>query len=313
MMQLWEDAAIIDIRVYAFGLYAAAGTALGLTVLAFLLRRNHWKQGSAAVTGALAILCGFVLSRLLFSFLDNNLGGPLTLKGMLLVTGGGYSMMGALLGACLGALLAARITGQNAARLLDYLAPALMLFIAFERLGEGCVEEFGISRPLVGDLFKGTFLAWEAPNGEYYLYTYLLEAMTAGVLLIVLLLDERKTRRPGDTFLLFMLLFGASQVVLESLRFDAHMYWSFVGWQQIIAFMILIAGVATLALRRIRDRRWLAIAALIALALSLGASIWLEFIIARTEINRYLLYAAFIIAVSAPAVLGILLRKERKA
>ena len=315
MIRMWEDAETVyflGVRVYAFGLYAALGAALGLIALALLLRRHHWEKGMAPLTGVLSIAGGFIVSRLFFGWLDNSLGAPLSFRGMLMVTGGGYSMMGALLGACLGALLAARIRKQNAARLLDFLAPALLLFIACERLGEGYIEDFGVSRPLEGELIKGSFLAVKGLY-EWYLATYLLESFAALILALVLLRDENDKRRPGDTFLLFLLLFGASQVILESLRFDHHLRWSFVSLQEIIAFMLLAAGVLTAALRQIRKRRGLAIAALTALAVSLGVCIGLEFAIDRTEISRYLIYAVFLIAVSVPAYLGILLRREERA
>ena len=43
-------------------------------------------------------------------------------------------MMGALIGACRGGILAAWIAGQSPRRTLDFLAPALLLFVACERL-----------------------------------------------------------------------------------------------------------------------------------------------------------------------------------
>ena len=318
LIRMWEEAATVDflgVRVYAFGLYAALGAALGLTVLALLLRRFRREKGMAPLTGALSIACGFIMSRLFFGWLDNSLGAPLSLRGMLMVTGGGYSMMGALLGACLGAVLAARIRKQNAARLLDFLAPALLFFVACERLGEHCIEGFGISRFLEGELLKGSFLAVEGLY-ESYLATYLLEAFTALILALALLRDENATRRPGDTFLLFLLLFGGTQVLMESLRSDFHMLWPynhFVRYQQLIAFMLLTAGIITLAVRRFRKRRGLTLAALIALAVSLGVCVWLEFALDRTAVNKYLIYAVYIVALGLPVCLGVLLRREEKA
>ena len=317
---MWEDAAIVyflGVRVYAFGLYTAMGAALGMIVLALLLHRRSWEEGMAALTGALVIPCGFVLSRLFFCWMDNhnNLGGPLGFRGAYLVTGGGYSMMGALIGACLGALIAARIRQQSGARLLDFLAPALLLFVACERLGEGYIDEFGLSRSLEGDGLSGSFLLVTGPNASY-LATYLIESFTALILAVLLLRDENAKRRPGDTFLLFLLLFGSTQVLMESLRSDSHMLWPynhFVRYQQIIAFLLLTAGTVTLALRRIRDSKALAIGALAALMASLGVCVWLEFALDRTDLSLYLIYAVYIIALAAPVYLGMRLRREEKA
>ena len=310
---MWEDAATTDflgVKVYTFGLYAALGLALALIALWILLRRAKWPKGAAALTGALAMICGFIVSRLFFCFMDQGLGGPVPLRGVLLVTGGGYSMMGALIGACIGAIAAAKIMKRPPAALLDMLAPAFLLFVACERLGEGCIEDFGISRPLVSDLLKGSFIAIEG-DYDWVLATYLIEAFVALVLALVLLWDvNKKGRRAGNTFLLFLLLFGASQVILESLRFDQHMHLSFVGLQQVIAMLLLAAGVTVLALRRMKDKPGMAIAALILLPVAAGVGVGLEFAIDRTTVNRFLLYAVFILVIAAPAALGVMLRKE---
>lgn len=312
-MELWEDAAKVyslGVEVYAFGLYAALGMAAGLIALWLLIRRGRMKPGTAPLTGVLAIVCGFVLSRLFFCALDRNLGAPVPLKGVFMITGGGYSMMGAILGAAIGAVLSAKITRQNPAKLLDYLAPALLLFIACERLGEGYIEDFGISRPLVGDLLKGTFLAVE---GEYdwRLATYLIESFIALILAVVMICDLGRTRRAGDTFLLFMMLFGATQVIMESLRFDQHMHLSFVGLQQVIALLLLCGAVIALAIRRWNTHRPLAILAVAVLPLVAGIGVGLEFAIDRTRMNRYLIYLLYALTLAVPVWLGLRLRKGK--
>ena len=143
------------------------------------------------------------------------------------------------------------------------------------------------------------------------LATYLIESFAALVLALILLRDlNKKEGRAGNTFLLFLLLFGASQVILESLRFDQHMHLSFVGLQQIIAVLLLAAGVIVLALRHMKDKRGTAIAALILLPVTAAAGVGLEFAIDRTTVNRFLLYAVFILLMAAPAALGVRLRKE---
>ena len=310
---MWEDAVTTDflgVEVYTFGLYAAMGMALALIALGLLMKRARWPKGSAALTGVLAVGCGFIVSRLFFCFMDQGLGGPVPLRGVLLVTGGGYSMMGALLGACIGAIGAAKILKRPPAALLDLLSPALMLFAACERLGERCIDDFGISRPLVSDLLKGSFLAIEG-DYDWVLATCLLEAFAALILALVLLRDvNKKDRRDGNTLILFLLLFGASQVILESLRFDQHMHLSFVGLQQIIALLMLCAGVAVVAFRRMRDKRGMAIWALALLPIAAAVGVGLEFAIDRTTVNRFLLYAVFILVMAAPAALGVRLRKE---
>ena len=372
---MWEDAKkvfFLGVEVYGFGLYAALGAVVALIVLAVLLRKARWKKGTAPLAGVLSLTVGFTVSRLFLCLLaQNDLTGPMPVQGIFMVTAGGYSMMGALLGASMGAILAAWITRQSASRLLDILAPCLMLFVACERLGEGYAEElFGISRALQPDSFLArSFLAVQEGDSSY-LAIYLLESLTALVLALALARDLLKKSRAGDTYLLFLLLFGGTQVLFESLRDEGHMISrlnSFVKVQQVIAILMVLAAVIVLCRRRrvpgkevavwtlpslalcgglafmlfyltrhhlnstaaevlvyiaaaavpvlagiagLMRRKWLPGAALAAVLLATGFCIGTEFGIDGAPVSRILLYALYVIAISVPVCLGILLRRE---
>lgn len=311
MIALRQDAEriyFLGVEVYAFGLYVCLGLALAMLVLGVLLRKRKWKSGTAALTGVLSIGVGFAVSRLFFGFMDASLTETMPLWAMVRVNTGGYSMIGALLGACMGAVLTARLTRQSAPALLDLLAPALLLFIACERLGEGHIEEFGVSRKLTVDLPDNTFLV---QGGR--LNTYLLESFAALVLAIVMLWDLRGNRRAGNTFLLFLILFGASQVLMESLRKDGHMtVKAFVRLEMIMSMMLLGSGIIALFIRNLKRRPALSWAALLTVLAAVGLGVLIEFKIDRSQISHYLLYMAFIAVLAVPVVLGLLLRKEEE-
>lgn len=363
---MWEEASksfFLGVEVYSFGLFAALGAALALIVLFLLVRKAQWKKGTTALTGVLSLTLGLVMSRLLFGLLDQTLGQPLPLWAMADITTGGFSMVGALLGACIGAILAAKITGQNAARLLDFLAPAFLLFVACERLGESYAENFGVSRTLEGEWLFGSFLT-VGGDGEWYLATYLLESAAALILSLVLLRDQSRKRKAGDTFLLFLLLYGGSQTVMESLRFDNHMHYTFVGLQHVLFITLMGSALITLYFQKKKAQApltWKALlslpaaglmvfcflyvinhdvstlavsllfigatavyaflllrvkrdhlgrAALVAIPLMVALGLSLEFSIDRSEMNRYLIYALYLIVIGVPACLGVRLRRE---
>lgn len=310
-MGLWEEAEItyfLGVKVYAFGLFCALGAALFLIMLAMQCRKKM-KKGTAALAGCLSLALGFICSRIFFCLLDQTLTGGVPFKGMFLVAGGGYSMMGALIGGMLGGMLAAKITRQSPWKMADLMAPALLLFVACERLGEGYIADFGISRPLIGDFLKGSFLAVE---GEYdwYLATHLIESFSAVVLAVILMQDSARNKRSGNTLLLFMILFGGVQTLMESLRYDRHMSFSFVGAQHVMAIALLAAALIVLIIRKFREKRLLALLAIISIPLVGGVGIGLEFAIDRTMVNRYLLYGAYILLLALPMTVGIRLRKE---
>ena len=108
-----------------------------------------------------------------------------------------------------------------------------------------------------------------------------------------------------------MLLFGGAQILLESLRYDQHMtIKAYVKLQQVIAMMLLGMGVIILAIRGWRQHRKLAVAALAFIPLCVGAGVGIEFMIDRTAVSHYLLYAAFLLVVGVQVGLGLKLRKE---
>lgn len=308
-----EDAVIVEIlgvKTYAFGVWVAVGLALALCLLALLSRKMKWKQGAFLTFAVLALPLGFVFSRLLYCFVDESLGFSMPLWAIAQVNIGGFSIMGALLGACLAAVIAGKIAGMHAAQLMDCLGPAFLMLVIFERLGERVIEGFGQSRALTMDLFINSFLAVEGDNG-YFLATYMIEAATAAVLCAILILDLKVTRRAGDTFIKFMLLFGATQIILESLRYDQHMtVHAFVRIEQILSMTLLGVGVIVLAVRNWKNRFKLSLAAVILIPVVVGIGVGIEFMIDRTGINRLLLYAVFSLLVAVPAWLGLKLRRR---
>ena len=87
---------------------------------------------------------------------------------------------------------------------------------------------------------------------EYRLATFLIQAMTAAVICLVLLLvwaaESRKgIYRSGDVTLLFLLCYGASQILLDSTRYDSLSFRSngFIHVVQVLGAgaMVLVAVV----------------------------------------------------------------------
>ncbi len=250
----YEEAARITlaggIEVYRFGLFVLLGTAAAAAVAGFLCWAKRTRKGTAPMLVLLSMLLGGACSRIAFCLMDlEEVGTFFPLKYWLRLTGGGWSMMGLIAGVLLAARLTAALTRQKAGLLMDIAACALPGFMLAERLGEGGVPEFDYSRRLSTALLNNTFLTFSDYDG-WYLATWKLAAIVMGILIPVLILDLARSRRDGDTCLLFLLLFGGCSVLLESLRYDHFLtVHSFVGLQHVLAAVILAAGVYTLCAR----------------------------------------------------------------
>ena len=294
----------LGVQVYAWGLYVAVGAALACACM-FLRARNRLPKGAAALVCALSVAVGFVCSRLFYCAFDEKLRLVFSLRAVFIVTAGGYSMFGAIMGCFLAAWLSGKALKVSTVRILDLLFPCLFLFIALERLGEGSIEGFGISRPLVSNVKGWNLFIY---HGEYedYLATYMLESLMALVLFALTVRRAGSRQQEGDVTLRCMLLLGLTQVLMESLRFDQHMRFSFVGMQQIL-FMCLAAAALFIRCAQLKKLR---IAIYICLPCLVGLLVLLEFLIDRSGYSKVLLYVIYVLLLLVPLYLGMRAAKE---
>ncbi len=300
-------------NVYAYGLMVMLGCWLGFAVLAWLGRKDGRESRSAAAAALLSLPLGLLLARALYCLGDPAFAPLTSLKNILDLTAGGFAMYGALTGAVLAALIAARFSGVRPARALDLLAPALAAFLIPSRLGEGFTA-LGISRPLTTDWLADSFLAF---RDEYdaYLRTYLLEAFIALLVLFVLLRRLSRKTKDGSTFTLACLLYGVTQTLMESLRYDGHLRHSFIGIQQVLSAALFSGALVFLAVRLIRrdsGRKTLPLLALTLLPLILGAIIGAEFLVDRSALGKLFSYALYLLILGLPLALGILMTKREE-
>lgn len=301
------------LEVYPYGLMLATGCLAACGLLLYRAGQDERRRNAAALTCLLSLLLGLFLSRLVYVLAEVSFAPFLTLANALNLRLGGFSMYGALIGAVLGAALCAGWTGLRAGELLDLLTPSLFLFILFARLGEQYTA-LGISRPLVTGVLDQTFLAFRTEY-DAYLRTYLLESAAALLLLIASLLYAKKSRPAGKVFLFGALHFGVWQTLFESLRFDSHLRFSFIGLQQLLSAFLFIGVMIYLAvglLHAKRRRSKLAILSLCLLPAVTAAIIGLEFMIDRSQVNKWLSYAAYVAVLLVPSTLGQLLLKEER-
>ena len=309
-MKLYEDAAkitVFGLEMYRFGFFVMLGMIAAVAVFAFLSWAKRAEKGTAPLQILLSLLLGAVCSRVLFCLLNRELGALMPLSSWIRVAGGGWSMMGLIAGVLFASVLTAKLTGQKSGMTLDMAACALPVFMALERFGEGCVPEFDYSRKLTTGFLNGTFLTFSDYDG-YYLCTWKLAAILMLILFPVMMADLIRSRKDGDTGILFLLLFGSVSVILESLRYDRFLSVSFVGLQQILAAVYMAAGVIMAARRAGRRQNGLKKAAVISVLAVAAIAIGLEFALDRTTISPILIYAVYVLVMAVPVALGLKLR-----
>lgn len=179
-------------------------------------------------------------------------------------TSGGYALLGVVVGCVLAACLLRLIrVVKNLPEMLDAMALAGAAGITIGR----CSSFFNSSDR--GDILEGITtlpLVYPVTNSvtggvEYRLATFVLQSAVTGcifaVLLVFWLLMKRKGRS-GDTVSLFALLYGASQIVFDSTRYDSLYLRSngFVSLVQIAGAAGVVAAIVVFSVRLVKSRRW---------------------------------------------------------
>ena len=305
-----EKISLLGMEAYRFGFFVMLGMLAAAAVIGFLSWAKRLRRGTGQVLMILSLVLGGACSRLFYCLLSFEERGTMLPFGYWFrFTGGGWSMMGLVAGVLSAAWLTAKITRQKSGQVMDIAACALPAFMVLERVGEECVPEFDYSRRLTTGLLDNTFLAFSDYDGAY-LATNRLAAIVMAILIPILIFDLTRSRKDGDTCLLFLLLFGGCSILLESLRYDQFLtVHSFVGLQHVGAAIMLGIGIFILAGRADRRRKKLALTAAVSVFAMAGLCVGLEFALDRTTFSKLLIYIAYILLISAPVAMGIMLRK----
>lgn len=266
-------------------------TLAALTAVCFFLSLYLGKGGNAvAAFGVvpLALALSLVLARLVHWYCRADSYDGFS-EAMVPFSPGGY----ALLGVFAGCILAAALTRllhfhDNLPRMLDCMAVAGCAGIAVGRLASffnasdrGQIVQSAKSLPWV-------YPVTNAVSGatEYRLATFLFQATVALALFIALLVFfSRKKCRDGDAALIFLLIYGASQIVLDSTRYDKLFFRSngFVSIVQVLGAVVLVLAIVIFSVRMAKARGfrfwyvllWLVMAAL------LGGAGFMEYYVQR--------------------------------
>lgn len=231
---------------------------------------------------------------------------------------GGFALIGVFLGGLLTALIL-RLTRAigNLPAMLDHLSLAGCLGIAVGRLGDLFTSsDRGMPVPRVLGLPWGSEL-YNVVSGEteVRLAVFMLQAMVAAALFTVLMIfymrgKGRKNLKDGETTLLFLLCYCASQAVLDSPRYDSLYFRSngFVSVVQIASILTVLGILIAYTCRLFRSGQAMKfLVPFMALPLMAIAG-YMEYYVQRHGGEAFSAYTVMSIAMVLVVVLGIVTR-----
>lgn len=297
----------------------------GILTAIFLFLALWLDRGGKMLSGAATVAVSFLLSMLLSRFIHwYSMSSTYTsfLVAMTDYSGGSYALMGVFIGCILAACLL---------RLLKVHRKLLTMFDCMALAGAG-----GIAVGRLADLFTNADLGMElgfamglpfacpvtdALTGEvtYRLATFMIQSIVAGVLFLVLLAaylrrgQGRCVLPEGDIGFLFILVYCASQAVLDSTRYDSLFFRGngFVSIVQVLCTVGVVVSIVYFSVRMVQNRGWsfLYIPLWLLIAGSLGGAGYMEYHVQRHGHQAVFAYSMMTLCLVAAVLLTLIIHR----
>lgn len=289
-------------------------TAIGFFLAFYIGKTGNFAAGCGAVP--LCLVLGTVLARFVHWYCRTDSYSSFS-AAMGDYSSGGYALVGAFAGCILAAVLLRLVfLHRNLPQMLDCMSLAALGGIVVGRMASffnatdrGQVTQTLRSLPWVYPVTNGVSGAV-----EYRLATFLIQAMVAAVLLVGLgiFFLVRRRGRDGDTCLLFLMLYGASQVVLDSTRYDSLFFRSngFVSVVQVACAVALVLAVVIFSVRMVGAwgfRLW-QIPLWLAAAAAVGGAGYMEYYVQRHGDQAVFAYRNMSLCLAVVVLVGIGIR-----
>lgn len=291
----------LGIPVYWSGIISALGVVAAVLMTLALRARQGRGMGGAAVFCLLALVLGFFCARFVHWYCFYRQYSSLS-QAFSDYSVGAFALPGAFFGALLAALILRAFGAvRDLGALLDCAAPAAALGIAVGRFGF-LFNSLDRGKTVFTDpRFQG--LPWstavESAGGvQWHAAVFFWEALAAFAVFIALILViflARGRLRSGEVFWFFLVLYGAAEIWLDSMRYDSCYLRSngFVSLVQIIGALSCLAALIVFSVRSIRRdgmRAGLIVCWTLWL-LSLGLAGFMEYYVQRHADKFLLCYA----------------------
>ena len=238
-----KNPSLLSVRLFgrtwelsSFGLCVVIAAVCGLLLLRLTARRAGLKKGTAGTLAMLLPPLGLIFAHA-FYILASWGTYEEKLSCALHLWEGGYAMWGAILGFALAVLLTSAIAHEKPSALFDACAAPATLFVAVCRFFAYPFSGEGRGRPIMAEstlLSRYPFAVLE--DGSWFVAVFLLESIFALIILHFMLVSDRKN---GEKSRLFLILYGASQILCESMYGDSGK----MVWHQFVRVPMLASAV----------------------------------------------------------------------
>lgn len=215
--------------IYWYGVLMAVGIILAVILAMREGKRKKLPQDAIIDLCLVIIPCGIVGARIYYVLfeLENYISNPISI---LYIWEGGLAIYGAVIFGLLGAVIYAKKKKIRFLRLVDCIAPGLVLaqaigrwgnFFNQEAFGNPVTNEALLWFPMSVRIDAIHYFNGELCSNPYHLATFFYESLWCLLIFIALWLLRKKFKHDGDCFLLYALLYSFERMFVEGMRGDS--------------------------------------------------------------------------------------------
>ncbi|MBU3178906.1 prolipoprotein diacylglyceryl transferase [Clostridium estertheticum] len=238
------------VKIYGYGLMIMIGILSALCLLSCRSKKEQYNEDNVWDMAILTIICGVIGGKVMYIITDIKevLQNPSVLKNV----GNGFVIYGAILGGILGIYIYSKKKAWNTLSVLDLLVPSLPLAQGFGRIGcflAGCCYGKVTSLPIGVEFNNSLF----APANVHLIPTQIFSSIFDFMLALFLLWYDRRERKKGRVFSLYLIIYSVGRFLIEFLRDDPRGNVAIFSTSQFISLFVLIIGALLFNFERIKE------------------------------------------------------------
>ena len=218
---------IFGYSIHWYGIIIATGMLLGILLAMYHTKREGYNPDNILDMALIIVPLAVIFARIYYVVFQWNTvysAGPFWK--VFAIWEGGMAIYGGVIGGFIGVLIYWALVNKKQIKLftlLDLVAPSLILGQAIGRWGNFVNQE------AYGAIIDNPAWQWFPAavyiqaDGQYHMATFFYESMWNFLVFAFLFFyfKNSKTRKPGNVFWFYLLLYGVGRVVIEGLRTDS--------------------------------------------------------------------------------------------
>lgn len=232
---------IFGLKIYGYGTMLATGVITAVILTLHRAKEKGYDEDKVLNMAIFAVIGGVIGGKLLYIL--TSLDEVMHEKSLFAVISNGFVIYGSIIGGVLGVVLYCRKNNWHILKVFDMIIPSLPMAQGFGRIGcflAGCCY----GKPT--DLFIGVKFRPDSlgPSDNYVYPTQIFSSVFDFILAIVLLNLDKKLKKDGRLFALYMIIYSVGRFFIEFIRNDPRGNVGVLSTSQFISIFVVIFGVA---------------------------------------------------------------------